>query len=158
MFSYILPKIDDDKEELAWFVAKECHMGQMYGENDPYINHVKRVFDRVVAVSENREFRDVARVVAILHDTVEDSKLSIDEIGNLFRTRIRNAVWSITRNKEEESYFEYIERVRENPVSTLVKTCDLIENLTHCYMERGKYLDLIKRYEKALAILAAKDF
>jgi len=146
----------NELEEAAWFIAENAHLNQMYGDNDPYINHVKRVFERVSQASFNREINRVARLVAILHDVVEDSDVSFEEIAEVFGDRVKNAVWFMTRNKEKETYFEYISRLKNNDVAILVKTCDLIENLKHSYLDLKKHSDKVERYEKALAILSVK--
>ncbi len=142
-----------DIEERAWFVAKKVHSEQKYG-NEPYIEHIKRVFYRVSDACENFELDVVAKVTAILHDTVEDSDItSYGEIENLFGERVRNGVWYMTR-QEYEPYFEYIARVREYPVAKLVKTCDLLDNLQYSYLKKDFFAGKIKRYEKAIALLA----
>lgn len=116
----------------AWEIAEKTHATQLYGD-EAYINHVTRVFKRVEELSKNREIYRVACMVAILHDTVEDSEVILEQIEREFGFRVANAIWSITRMKKE-NYFEYIERVPENNIARFVKTCDLVENLSHAYL------------------------
>lgn len=138
-------------ENAAWFIAENAHYGQKYGD-EPYINHIKRVFLRVSEITENRGINEITKLVSILHDTVEDSDVSLDEIEELFGARVRFGVDSITRKKEED-YFEYIKRLSQNNVSKIVKVCDLLDNLQHCYLNSEKHEIKIKKYEKAICML-----
>ena len=93
---------------------------------------------------------DDERVVGALHDVVEDSTMSLHTLRQHgFPAHIVNAVDAITR-RHAETYAEYIQRVKANPLATAVKVHDLRDNLA-----RGEaYPSLEKRYRKALAELS----
>ena len=142
----------DDLESAAWFIAENAHLNWMY-RNEPYINHVKRVYRRVVKNVTSLDVLRDAKIVAILHDVVEDSDVSLEEIEEVFGKRIRNAVQHISRN-EGEVYSDYISRVGENSISKIVKVCDILENLSQC--DRVENKKLVERYEKSLVQLASR--
>ena len=66
-------------------------------------------------------------MVGYLHDTVEDTPLTIDEIRRQFGDETAQAVDAVTRRDGEE-WDDYIRRVGENPVARQVKISDLIDN------------------------------
>ena len=117
--------------------AREKHEGQMYGDK-PYMTHVEDVASG---------FEDLhLKRIAYLHDVVEDSDVTIQEIRERFGKNVSHAVDALTRRKE--SYFDYIQRVKENPEATQVKLADLHANLKNNPKE-----SLAKRYRKAIDIL-----
>ena len=117
--------------------AREKHEGQMYGDK-PYMTHV----EDVASGFEDSHLREIA----YLHDVVEDSDVTIQEIRERFGEKVSVAVDALTRRKEP--YFDYIRRVKENPEATQIKLADLHANLKNNPTE-----SLAKRYHKAIAIL-----
>lgn len=134
-------------EEALLFAIKH-HQGQTRWSGDPYILHPLRVASR---------FHDpMNRVIAILHDTVEDSAATLDEIRELFGDEVVSAVDALTRRKSEESYKEFILRARSHPRARLVKIWDIRDNLEEVPDEGEllvRYDSLRGRYEKALETL-----
>jgi len=139
-------------EDAAWFIARNVHLHQKYGK-EPYINHVKRVYESVSSISKDNN--ETVKIVAILHDSVEDSNVSIEEVEKIFGKIIAQAVQAISRG-DGEKYNEYIKRVSKNKFAKMVKICDLIENLKHSYLS-SEHESLQKRYEKALFLLATDE-
>jgi (p)ppGpp synthase/HD superfamily hydrolase len=88
---------------------------------DPYILHPLTVMLR---------FRDPdARIVAILHDSVEDSDQTLADLEKEgFSEEVVEAVDALTR-REGESYEEFIARLRPNPLARRVKLADLEHNM-----------------------------
>lgn len=78
--------------------------------------------------------------LALFHDTVEDGYLP------QFICKYWKSLDAITR-KQNEQYFKYILRVKQNNIAKYVKIADITENLKRCN-------DSLKiRYNKALKIL-----
>jgi (p)ppGpp synthase/HD superfamily hydrolase len=75
-------------------------------------------------------FRDPdARIVAVLHDSVEDSGLTLGDLNKEgFSEEVVAAVDALTR-REGESYEEFITRLRPNPLARRVKLADLEHNM-----------------------------
>lgn len=87
----------------------------------PYITHVMRVMERCKTEEE--------KIVAALHDVVEDTSTSIDDLRKEgFSEKVLAAVIAITQNKGETKA-NYIERIRENPLAIRVKLNDLEDNM-----------------------------
>ena len=71
-----------------------------------------------------------AIIVAILHDILEDTECTTTVLFDEgFDEEIIDAVVAITRKKNEQYYFDFIERVSKNPIAKIVKICDLENNM-----------------------------
>lgn len=104
---------------LARVLAEKAHAGQVDKSGAPYINHPYAV----MRMAEP----GIDRVVAILHDVVEDSDTAIETIRNMFGEKVAAAVDAITRRPDEEPT-AYYARVRNNEVALRVKHLDLLHN------------------------------
>lgn len=117
-------------------LATKVHDGQLDKGGHPYIKHILSVADKVYKLVEHKEYANpkkerfawVCGTVAILHDTLEDSKLTIDDLNALFDKEIVDEVIALTRC-ENESYGDYIKRISKSTIATYVKYCDLEDNL-----------------------------
>ena len=124
-------------------IARSAHEGQLYGDV-PYINHPLAVKARV---GDN----PIVQTVALLHDVIEDSSTSSQDLLDAgIPPIVVTAVEAISRNAGEK-YFAYIARLNNNPTARIVKIADLEENLSS--LPEGDSLE--SRYLKALEILSA---
>ena len=77
-----------------------------------------------------RLFYDTAFIVALLHDILEDTDCTVQELKSIgCDDNIIEAIKSVTRRKDEQYYFGFIERVSKNPIGRLVKIHDLENNM-----------------------------
>lgn len=105
-------------------IAREVHQDMKY-DNRPYFEaHVQQVCN---ALSTRTE-----KVVALLHDTIEDSKGQVTpySLSTEFPDFVAEAVVSVTR-KAEDTYLCHILRAMDNPVGIMVKAADLSVNIEH---------------------------
>lgn len=108
-----------DKIELARIIATGAHYGQVDKGGSPYIGHPSSVASMVD--------EGVEEIVAWLHDTVEDTNITLSDIEELFGKEVRDAVDAITRRKGEDRSV-YLKRVKDNPIAKNVKVADLMHN------------------------------
>lgn len=129
--------------DLAKKLASFHHNGQTDKSGQPYIFHPERVAGRLSVPEEI--------VVAWLHDTVEDTDLSLEEIEKMFGKKTAEAVEAITRRKEEQ-WDNYINRVSQNIIARHVKISDLIDNsnLSRLTEVGLKDIERQKKYNQAL--------
>jgi uncharacterized phage-associated protein len=132
--------------KLATQIAFKAHRGQMGKDGLPYICHPLHVAEQMDD--------ETSACVALLHDVIEDcpSMTPAVLIAEGMPRHIVEHVVALTR-KREEKYFDYIERVAEDPIATKVKLADLEHNLDEDRLEDGMPKSLKKRYEKARARL-----
>ena len=133
-----------DKLHQAIELAYQLHCGQRDKAGNPYLFHLI-----YVALQQDNE---VAKIAALLHDSVEDGLITLKEIQNQFGGEIGTVVSLLTRSKEE-TYAEYIDRiaVSRNKAAISVKLADLEHNMqTDRFPEMSeKYISLQERYKKA---------
>ena len=107
--------------EKALQIAVKAHSGQIDKAGSAYIFHPIRV--------SNRCSTDDERIVALLHDTIEDTEVTTEYLlMEGFPRNIVDAILSVTRN-EDESYDDFIKRSRLNPIGKQVKLHDLEDNM-----------------------------
>lgn len=107
--------------EKAIEIAVEAHRGQIDKAGKIYILHPMRVMLRGKNETE--------MIVGILHDTVEDTPITLDMLRlEGFSEEILAAISCITK-ENGESYGDFINRVLTNPLATQVKLYDIEDNL-----------------------------
>lgn len=104
----------------AVLVAVAHHATQVDKQGQPYLMHLVRVAGRCQD--------EIEMVVAILHDTVEDTDLTLAEIRGLFGDEVAEAVDHLTK-RDGEPYDEFIERAKQNPLAARIKTRDVVDHL-----------------------------
>ena len=132
---------------LAIKVATEAHKGQLDKGGNPYILH-----PRAVAASlDNTE----NKIVAYLHDVIEDTDVTLDELEKLgFTYRIVNSVRILTKSKDI-SYDDYLKSVKKDSNAWHVKMADIKHNMDISRIPEptAKDFSRIEKYKKALAFL-----
>ena len=134
-FEYLIERITAQlgAEQLAqvhraYEVAYEAHAGQTRDEGTPYITHPIRV--AVSLVDELNLFSPTLICSALLHDVIEDSDITREDIGQMFGEEIAEVVWLLTK-LEEVRLSEYLARIEAaaDTGAPLVKLCDRLDNL-----------------------------
>ena len=117
------------------------------------VQHAVRVASKVKEGTGEEHYYQVA----LLHDVIEDGYTTMDRLIEAFDLSEQQviALDAITR-REEEKYFEYILRVKRNPVAKVIKLADLQDNIIRCAKDLDSRWGLLRRYAKAYAILTDK--
>ena len=132
--------------EKAEVLARCLHHGQKDKAGKPYIEHLEFVVEHL------DDSTDEMRAVAWLHDSVEDTAISIDEIQEQFGNVIANAILAISKRKDED-YQDYLIRGKQNALARSVKLADLQHNADLSRLPRIKEEDILRK-EKYLAAMA----
>jgi (p)ppGpp synthase/HD superfamily hydrolase len=132
-------------EEAEAFAAK-MHAGQTDKAGRPYIEHPRAVASKVDGEKE--------KVVAWLHDTVEDTPATIDQIREMFGDEIADAVAAMTHDKNVP-YMDYVRNIKKNVIARKVKMADLSHNMDLSRLANVTDEDLrrAEKYKKAYEIL-----
>ncbi len=128
--------------------ASLAHAHQVDKGQAPYILHPLQVMLRVFQPDLMNYEEGIA---AVLHDVVEDTEISLEQIQELYGPRVRDIVDTLTR-REGEQYFYYIERVKMNPSAKKIKLADLAENMRQDRRAPNKE-QYVARYQRAVEIL-----
>ena len=103
----------------AMNLAYSAHHGQFDKGGVPYIFHP-------IHLAEEMD-DEVSTCVALLHDTVEDTAVTLEELAEIFPREIVEAVDLLT-HRDGVEYFDYVRSIRANPVAVKVKLADLRHN------------------------------
>lgn len=133
--------------EKARAFALRAHDGFVDKAGNPYACHLERVASRLVD-------NPAAVVVAWLHDTVEDTEVTLDDIAREFGEDTASAVEAMT-HRPNEQYMDYVKRAGEHPIARLVKMSDLIDNsnLSRLPVVTIKDVKRQRKYNDALTYL-----
>lgn len=128
--------------EKARKLSYKLHYGQKDKAGKPYYLHPFAVAEMVES--------DKEKIVAYLHDTVEDTEYTEFDLYIEWGTEIGDAVMAMT-HRMGEKYHDYIMRVKETPLARTVKLADLEHNMdiSRIPHPRQKDFDRVKKYEKA---------
>jgi len=138
----------ENKIKIAEQIAREVHKGQKrtIGRREDYIEHLKRVASHFSTPE--------SLIIAWLHDTLEDTddKTKLLKLLNKnFQSEIVENLVVLTKDKEE-TYLNYILRVKDNHQAKIIKIADLYDNLEK--LPNGSLRD---KYLMALYILETKS-
>lgn len=133
--------------EDAVSIAALAHHGQKDKAGAPYLLHPLRMMLHMKT--------EAAMMAAVLHDVVEDTDWTLEQLRERgFPDEVLDAVECLT-HREEESYEEFIERVRKNPIAQEVKVADLEDNMNIQRISRMSQKDLerLEKYHRAWCVL-----
>lgn len=128
-------------------IADTAHRGQKYGDGE-YFQHLMEVDRLVVQIyadpnrAHNEQYSkhpnddmDKRRAVAYLHDVLEDTRVTIDDLVNSdIDEDVIHAVDCMTK-KDGQCYMVYLDIVCSNELARKVKICDTLANLMNSIKE-----------------------
>jgi len=108
------------------------HAGQVDKGGEPYLWHALRVGISLLPDVD-------AAVLGILHDVLEDTDATIEEIEQFFNSDLDFLadLDALTHRKELETYSEYLKRVEARPRAKKVKIADISDNLNERRLDRA---------------------
>jgi (p)ppGpp synthase/HD superfamily hydrolase len=134
---------------VAIAIAYQAHDGQIDKAGKPYISHPLTVMAQMDTIE--------SKIVAVLHDAIEDSDLTIADLVNQgFPEFIIEAIAAITK-LDGELYENYILRVQSNAIALKVKIADITHNMdiSRIVNPTAKDFQRLEKYEKVLAQLTS---
>lgn len=132
-------------------VATDALRGITDSQGLPYIDHALRVMDRMDTEEE--------KIVAVLHDVVEDTEMSLQDLkGYGFSREVLEAVGMLTKRRDM-TYFDYIDDVQCSGLATKVKIAELEDNKDIFRVNKMSFqtYSLDFRASKALAVLRGEE-
>lgn len=103
----------------AMQIAYDAHHGQTDKAGVPYIFHPLHLAE---AMED-----EICCCAALLHDVVEDTAVTLEDLAAVFPPEVVEAVAVLT-HEEGTDYFDYVRRIRSNPIALKVKLADLAHN------------------------------
>ncbi len=141
-----VPTLED-----AIVLAVQAHRGQVDKVGQPYVLHLLRVMARLDG--------EQAQIVGVLHDLVEDTGYSFDDLRALgYAEEIVQALDCLTR-RPDETYEQFLIRASANPLARRVKRADLEDNMDirRLPMIGEKDMERLNRYIAAWQWIQAMD-
>ena len=135
------------QESIACAIARKAHEGQTDKAGAPYIEHPAHVASQVEG--------DTAKAVAWLHDVVEDTPLTFDDLRAAGNDDDVIAALRLLTHDKRVPYLDYVANLKHNELAHAVKLADLAHNsdlgrlpeVTQADRERAE------KYRRAIALL-----
>jgi (p)ppGpp synthase/HD superfamily hydrolase len=125
-------------------IAAEAQAGQVDKAGAPYILHPLRLMLPMERTED--------RIVAVLHDVVEDTDWTLQRLrGEGFSRVVIEAIDSVTW-RQYEDYEDFIQRAAQNPIGGRVKLADLRDNsdLSRIANPKAKDFKRVDKYRRAV--------
>lgn len=135
----------------ALSVAFEAHKDQMDKSGLPYVFHPFHLAEQMKD--------EQTTAAALLHDVVEDSEYTFADLEKMgFDKQVLDALALLTHQPEVD-YFDYVRKIRTNPIAAAVKKADLKHNsdLSRLNEVTQEDLERVEKYRKALQILEGNE-
>lgn len=140
------PEVNEDIINRAYVYATKMHGSQLRASGDPYFAHPIEV----AGILTQLRLDEASIVTGLLHDTVEDTSATYDEIAQMFGEDVANLVKGVTkltqlevtteRTKQAENLQKFVLALSKDIRALLVKLADRLHNM--------RTLHFIKRIDK----------
>jgi len=129
----------------AYELARNAHAGQMRDEGTPYILHPLRV--ATILSDELGLYSSKLACAALLHDVIEDSDVTREQLSVEFGDTVARIVWLLTK-LPDVSLFAYLTAIEgaSDIKAPVVKLCDRLDNLR--FLMRSPKAEKKRRYIK----------
>jgi (p)ppGpp synthase/HD superfamily hydrolase len=136
-------------EKIEWVIAQHKNTNHMYAEYLPYEYHLRMVvgvFERFKHLVEEIKREDV-KMACFAHDTIEDTRVTYNDVKSALGTYVADLVYSLTNEKgktrKERANDKYYEGIRLEKYGVFVKMCDRIANVEYSKMSGGRMFEMI---------------
>jgi GTP pyrophosphokinase len=129
------PAVDEDLIDRAYVFSMKAHGSQKRASGDPYISHPLEVAGILTDIRLDQD----SIVTALLHDTVEDTLATVEEIEGLFGPEVARLVDGVTKlsrielqsdhTREAENFRKFLLAMSEDIRVLLVKLADRLHNM-----------------------------
>ena len=131
----------------AMQICFEAHKKQVDKSGIPYVFHPLHLAEQMST--------EETTIVALLHDVVEDSDITFDDLAEDFNKPIIDAIKLLTHKDKSVKYMDYVKKINENPIAKAVKLADLMHNsdITRLDVVTEKDLERRNKYLEAIEFL-----
>ena len=138
--------INTELTRKAMILAYNAHLNQFDRAGVPYIYHPIHLAEQMDT--------EIECVVALLHDVVEDTDVTFEQLEKEFPSEVIEVLRLLTYDKKID-YMKYIEKIKKNFIARKVKIADIIHNSDETRLNKITVKDIMRRnkYKEALEIL-----
>ena len=129
------PDADEDALNRAYVFATKKHGAQLRASGDPYYSHPVEV----AGILTKFKLDSASIIAGLLHDTVEDTDTTIEEVRSLFGDQVAQLVDGLTKlamieqksanNKQAENFRKLLLAMSEDIRVLLIKLADRLHNM-----------------------------
>lgn len=136
-----------DLTKKALKLCYEAHQNQVDKTGLPYVFHPYHLAEQMTD--------EISTVCALLHDVVEDTHYTFDDLANMGFPKQVIDVLKLLTHDSEVPYMEYVKALSVNPIAKAVKLADLRHNsdLTRINVIDEFMLARVEKYKKAMDLL-----
>ena len=134
----------------AMEIAYKAHHGQVDKGGSPYVLHPLHLAEQMDD--------EISTCAALLHDVVEDTDVTFEDLEKEFPQEVIKVLKLLTHD-DDEDYYEYIKRLKDDPIAKKIKLADITHNSDQTRLV-GSELDnpetkayFKNKYAKAIQIL-----
>jgi len=137
---------DTARAALSWAIAKHKEVNHFY-DGKAYEYHLWMVHDtaKMFLHLVPKEYHEAVLATCWLHDTIEDCRVTYNDIKKEFGFEIAEMVYALTnekgRNRKERANEKYYEGVKDTLYAAFVKICDRIANVKHSFETGSSMFD-----------------
>ena len=130
----------------ALAICFEAHKDQVDKAGLPYVFHPFHLAEQMKTEEEC--------IVALLHDVVEDTDITFEQLEKEFSDNVIQALRLLTHDKSVD-YMDYVRKIKNNPIAKSVKLADLRHNSDVTRLDEMSEKDKLrnKKYNEAKRIL-----
>jgi len=131
----------------AMKIAYDAHHGQLDKSGVPYVYHPIHLAEQMQTEEEC--------IVALLHDVVEDTNITFEQLEKEFSETVIQALRLLTHD-DSVDYMDYVRNLKDNPIAKNVKLADLHHNSDVTRLDEISEKDKLrnKKYSEAIKILS----
>jgi len=134
-----------------WCIEQHRKTNHFYSEYLPYefhlrmVNNVYEDFKHLL----NKKLTYRCGIAVWAHDTIEDTRVSYNDVGIQFGVEVADIVYAVTndkgKNRKERAGDKYYEGIRNTPGAVFVKLCDRIANVQYGKMTKSRMFEMYKK-------------
>ncbi len=149
-----------------WCIEQHRKTNHMYSEYLPYEFHLRMVSevakDFKHLLDDTKDYytgekyrgplqgqvtlRDACLIAVWAHDTIEDTRVSYNDVMNRLGQEVADIVYAVTndkgKNRKERAGDKYYEGIRNTPGAVFVKLCDRIANVQYGKMTKSRMFEV----------------
>lgn len=125
----------DDYKKALHFAAQAHGDQKVPGTQLPYLLHLTSVCLEVIGALQNRpeSNADLAIICALLHDVIEDTEVTFEQVQRNFGKAVAEGVWALSKDESipnDQRLLDSLKRIQKQPAEIgMVKLADRISNL-----------------------------
>ena len=127
-------ELDSSMKEKALAFATKKHLNQTRLDGSPYINHPKRVAENIQEFKKSKYLNSLI-ISAYLHDVLEDTDTTYNEIAETFSPLVASLVQELTNNEHQKKLLGKTKYLEEKMIhmtnwALTIKLCDRLDNVS----------------------------